>query len=235
MKTKILIILAFTALIACQAHAQYRMVAGKVYSLNDPIWTKFNCSLEVIKIYGSDLICRPFTYATSSQTVINPYLGGRRATVLAETHRVYEPTPPFALRNHGLQAVGDTISPGIKAIPLAHIKVTNFSRTGGLIDAPNVTYGEYPLYDMGVVYIPSQRQLTADEIKELEVKKFKELEKAAKSGSAIAAYNLGECYLAGKGCDVNTNEAIHWFLESFTAKEGNAKALKRYQELTKPN
>lgn len=223
MQTKNLV-LAFVVgitLFVFPAHAQYRDVGGKIYAINDPHWGTFDCFLEVIQISGNDMICHAYTVAASSKVVGGRNLNGRTAGVSSETHRVYFSPPhplayPFMLRHSALYGVGDSIYPGTRAI-LADKKI-----------------GQYQVYDMGIMYLPPKRILTPAEQKEMEVKDFKEFEKRATAGSAEAAYEEGECLLAGKGCEVDTNKALQCFMDSFTSKEGNPKALKRYKELSKP-
>ena len=221
MKTKSVVLGIFVclALAVSQAHAQYRKVGDKVYQVNDPQWGTFNCFLEVQDITGKEMICRAYMIAASTKIVTGHNINGRTAGVASEQHRVYFPYPdplffPFILRNSALYAKGDSIDPGTRAILVGK-------------------EGKYQVYDMGLMYIPPKHILTPTEQKEEDLKKFNELKKSAAAGNANAAYELGELYLAGKGCEVNTNLALNWFMESFTAKEGNEKALKRYKELTK--
>ena len=195
-----------------QAQAQERKVDGKIYSVNDPRFGTFNCFLEVLQISGKDMICHAYTVAGSSKIVTGHNMNGRTAAVASETHRVYfaPPNPlaaPFILRNSAIYGVGMSIDPGTRAMLTGKV-------------------GPYQVYDMGIMFIPPQRILTP-------VEKFNELDKRAKSGSSEASYELGECYLAGKGCEVDTNKAVQCFMDSFTSMEGNPKALKRYKELTK--
>ncbi len=54
-------------------------------------------------------------------------------------------------------------------------------------------------------------------------KAFKLYKEAAKSGNAIAMFNLGVLYKNGKGCQLNYNKARKWFEKS--AEQGNEMAI----------
>jgi hypothetical protein len=233
-KLNILTVIACAILFAYQAKAQYKMVGGKVYTWNDPKWTDFNCYLEVVGVWGNDLICRPYIVTSSSQTVYNGSVNGRRASVVTTSSRVYQ-GEAFALRNYGLQAIGTSIYPGTRAMVDGTINVITANRSTGAIQETATSTHTYRLYDIGLNYIPPKKPLTPEERKAQDEKQFKQLQILAASGNSEAAYHLGECYLAGRCCEVDTNQALHWFMESYTAKGGNAKALKRYKELTQVN
>jgi hypothetical protein len=236
MKKKIIVltIAALATFTACQANAQFKMVGGKAYTWNDPKWTDFNCYLEVVGVWGNDLICRPYTVVSSSQTVYGGTVNGRSASVVTTSRRDYQ-GETFGLRNYGLQAIGTSIYPGTRAMLDGTITVTTANRSTGAIAETTTSTRTYKLYDIGLNYTPPKKPLTPEEKKAQDEKMFKQLQKLAASGNSEAAYHLGECYLSGRCCEVDTNLAIHWFMESYTSKGGNAKALKRYKELTKVN
>jgi len=60
-------------------------------------------------------------------------------------------------------------------------------------------------------------------------KTFGLLKSDAEAGSPTAQYDLAKRYLDGRGCEVDTNEAIRWL--KLSASGGNAVAAKRLAEL----
>lgn len=225
MKTKIIGVGVFIcmALAACQAHAQYKMVGGKLYTWNDPGWTDFNCYLEVIQISGNDLICRPYTVASSSSVVTGRRLNERTASVVSESHRVYQRVT-FALRNYGLQAVGTSIYPGTRAMQNGTIFVTSAYRTGGAINETKVTSATYPLYDIGLNYTPPVKPLTPEQIKAQDEKKLQAQAKVLKSnqdmadkGDAYGLLRMGERYRDGDGVPKDLMKAREYLTKAAAA------------------
>src|ERR1035437_2209799 len=92
-------------------------------------------------------------------------------------------------------------------------------------------------YKIVQTYTPP-KPLTAEQKKLLEEKQaasasktFEFLQKQAEGGSPTAQYDLAGCYLIGKGCEVDTNEAKRWF--RLSASGGNAEASNKLAELNK--
>jgi hypothetical protein len=243
MKTKIFLlgIFACTALAAFQAHAQLKMVQGKVYSVDDPAWAVFNCSLEVFQTSGNDLICKTFTTVSSSHTVHGHNVNGRTASVVDDSYRVFGKT--LVLRNCSSLPVGYVINWPIKAICVGKTSVISTGRTGGMIDEPTKTSRSYELYDMGTDYFPPKRPLTPEEkkaqtqkITEAKIKALEFDNAQASNGVAEAQCRLGLAYLNGQGVETNRYLAIKWLGKAAVQDNVEAQeALKKISENTSTN
>jgi hypothetical protein len=207
------LIVAF-CLSAFVVSAQYRVVDGKVLPINDPSFIQLTNRYEVVRFMGQDVVMQPFKLLVHSKMVKTLKGMGAETT---ESRKYFS--------NHVVFRNFNEICKIGEAIPDQILWAVNVGRTNGC-----------EIYDFGTTYVPpktviEKRPLTAEDAKAQDAKNFKLLEQYATAGNSVSAYYLGECYLSGKGCEVDTNKAIYWFIESFTSKEGNPKALNRYNEI----
>ena len=118
-------------------------------------------------------------------------------------------------------------------------------------DKSGALVGHNTIYDCGMpmtapyMVVQAYKPLTEEQKKQLAerqaeaakkqaeaaTKAFEFLKSDADSGNATAQYNLSKCYMEGKGCEVDTNEAMRWL--RLSASGGNVAAVKRMAELKK--
>jgi hypothetical protein len=75
----------------------------------------------------------------------------------------------------------------------------------------------------------AEKKRLAEKEKTTATKTFELLKSDAEAGSPTAQYDLAKRYLEGRGCEVDTNEAIRWL--KLSASGGNAAAVKRLDGL----
>lgn len=213
----------------------YRMVAGKPYSIFSADWITLTENMRVMGYRNSSLRCSTYTVTTTftQQT-------GTRSGIVPQAYRNDSLNwgETFVLTNYpgaNRIRIGEDIRPPIKVM-----------RVGVSLEPVSTIRGSFehecPIYDYGTPWTPPTRALTpveAEAAKNAAEKKKQQTMAAtftfhkslADKGDARGQYCMGLHYLKGEGVDPDRATAKDYFEKS--AAQGNDDAKEELAKLAK--
>jgi hypothetical protein len=215
MKSQFCFVIAITVA-SVSAHAQYRIVQGKIVPRNSTEWTVISDKIEVKGFVGRALLCTTYTEKELNSTMAVPSAHRVHDVGTTTTIKVYKDS--FVLTNYpsgGRFHIGDLV-PG----PIAVMRLDGS--------------GSVALYDYGVDYTPPARKLTPEEAAAAkaqatkmnagaEAAKLKFDEEQAENGRDLYQYRMGVRYLKGDGVSIDIAKARDYFSKAAAQDNQDAK------------